>query len=434
MALGIKKITESVIEDGRSLVTIGDYTPPRYLGTSDDIIDRIKDNNAIDNGALFTATTIDRVGNQAGVIRMKVGLDQQARIDAEKSLSFGSISADLIADKTITNSKIANSAIDTQHIKDKSVTASKLANGIINSNLLQDHSILNRHLNAPNAADNARTVWEHNIKDGSITTSKLANNAVTSIKIADSAVNASNIKDGAVSFNKLSTDLQTRIKNLEQEVVNLNNSISKITNSTNSVLNNLEQAMKDLEASLKNQIASELEKFKNQYQLNKVVVHDGARSVGKNYGGTELINLHCTGDIQGRRVYYMTYQDLAEAYMPGEFLRPGDIVAMKEDGLVYKAESTDSCIVGVISNEFANCLGATIDEINNGWKVAVGTIGKVHVKVKGPVKLGQQINVSLSEPGIGYATNAIHGIGKALETIDCDFDEINSVLVQIRPM
>ena len=117
MALGIKKITESVIEDGRSLVTIGDYTPPRYLGTSDDIIDRIKDNNAIDNGALFTATTIDRVGNQAGVIRMKVGLDQQARIDAEKSLSFGSISADLIADKTITNSKISMRSISGPEIR-----------------------------------------------------------------------------------------------------------------------------------------------------------------------------------------------------------------------------------------------------------------------------------------------------------------------------
>jgi hypothetical protein len=106
---------------------------------------------------------------------------------------------------------------------------------------------------------------------------------------------------------------------------------------------------------------------------------------------------------------------------------------MHEDGKVYKAESINDCIVGVISDEFANCLGATKEELFNGSKVAVGMIGKVLVKVKGPIKIGQQVAVSLSDLGIGCASNS-RGIGQALHSIDCDFDEINEVLVQIRPM
>ena len=131
----------------------------------------------------------------------------------------------------------------------------------------------------------------------------------------------------------------------------------------------------------------------------------------------------------------MTYQDLAEAYIPGEHLEPGDIVAMREDGLVYKANAFDQCIVGVVSDEFANCLGATIEEIEKGWKVAVGTVGKVHVNVRGPVKLGQKIQVVGADLGIGNATwTSTNNIGKSLETIECGLDEVNKVLVQIRPM
>jgi hypothetical protein len=62
-------------------------------------------------------------------------------------------------------------------------------------------------------------------------------------------------------------------------------------------------------------------------------------------------------------------------------------------------------------------------------------IGKVHVKVKGPVKLGQKITVSLSDSGIGMGWNYTEEcIGKALESYDCDFDEVHEILVQIRPM
>ena len=128
--------------------------------------------------------------------------------------------------------------------------------------------------------------------------------------------------------------------------------------------------------------------------------------------------------------------DIAEGYIPGELLEPGDIVAMHEDGKVYKAKSINDCIVGVVSNEYANCFGASKEELLSGTKVAVGLIGKIHVNVKGPVRLGQRISVSLSDAGVGVANwmNAMN-IGQALETkSDCDFDTIHKVLVQVRPM
>ena len=183
----------------------------------------------------------------------------------------------------------------------------------------------------------------------------------------------------------------------------------------------------------------------NKYNLKNAVIHHNYDVVGTKTNGTYTStplsnikcsgNITCSGDINGKRVYYMTYQDLAEAYIPGEELEAGDIVAIHEDGKVYKAEAMNDCIVGVISDEFANCLGATKEELFNGSKVAVGMIGKVHVKVKGPVQLGQQIIVSLSDEGVGCPSSSnVMGIGKALETIDCEFDEIHKVLVQIRPM
>ena len=107
----------------------------------------------------------------------------------------------------------------------------------------------------------------------------------------------------------------------------------------------------------------------------------------------------------------------------------------KKSPIGNKANAFDQCIVGVISDEFANCLGATIEEIEKGWKVAVGTVGKVHVNVRGPVKLGQKIQVVGADSGIGNATwTGVSSIGKALESVDCGLNEINKVLFQIRPM
>ena len=124
-------------------------------------------------------------------------------------------------------------------------------------------------------------------------------------------------------------------------------------------------------------------------------------------------NISCNGVITASKVYNAVYNDLAEGYIPGEKLEPGDIVEIREDGKVYKAEYNSNKIVGVVSDEFADCYGASVKEIKSGEKIAVGLIGKVHVKVKGAVKIGDTI--CCLEQGIGASFNG-RKIGKALET------------------
>ena len=430
MALGIKKITESVIEEGRALTTIGTF----FDANADDKKGKItvNDNLAIDPGGLFTYNSLE-----GGIIRMKVAQNEQIRINADQTLFLQSVTTRVIKDQNITTEKIKDAAVTTVKIKDRNVTSNKIAL----------NAIKNEHLNKVDAADADRTVHNHNIKNGSITTEKIANSAVTANKLAkdsvitekikDSAVTTDKIKDNAVTFDKLGKDVQNRIVALENKVVELENSIKSLRDYVDKEFAAVRLEMQQMKDELKTYVNNRIEEFKNQYKLQNAVVHNGSLSVGKKHGGgsTNIINLHCTGDIEGNRVYYMTYQDLAEAYMPGEHVEPGDIVAIREDGLVYKANAFDQCIVGVISDEFANCLGATVEEIEKGWKVAVGTVGKVHVNVRGPVKLGQKIQVVGADSGIGNATwTGVSSIGKALESVDCGLNEINKVLVQIRPM
>ena len=129
----------------------------------------------------------------------------------------------------------------------------------------------------------------------------------------------------------------------------------------------------------------------------------------------------------------MAYADIAEGYVPGEELEAGDIVELREDGKVYKAYSNGlpAVIVGVISDEYATCYGASKEEIEDGSKVAVALVGKVHVNIKGSIKIGDEIKVN-NIPGVGcsWSNNKIV-IGKALETIE--EDGMHKVLCLIKP-
>ena len=403
MALGIKKITESVVEDGRSLIIIGTLNGDR-IGI---------DNEAIPVGAVFSACTLDAT---SAYVRVKNNLNSQVKINGE-SIADGTLGTKQIANNAITTEKINNGAVTTEKIADGAVTASKIKVNNVNENHIINSS-----------------VTTNKIKDNNITWNKLDSNIQNRIITVENQ--AKNNENRIATLEKQYSVLRKDHDNLRNEFNSLKEAHNDLVNKHNQLSDRLTQEINNLKSQLsdtKSDITNIIE-----IKLKNAVMHNGVNSVGQKHGGTSLVNLHCTGDIQGNRVYYMTYQDLAEAYIPGESLDAGDIVAIHNDGKVYRATSINDCIVGVVSDEFANCFGATKEELFNGSKVAVGMIGKVHVKVKGPVKLGQQIGLSVSECGIGSVCGGMlsnHlGIGKALETIDCDFDEINDVLVQIRPM
>lgn len=422
MALGIKKITESVVEDDRSLIMLGKL--------NDDKVE-FDDNKAVPVGAIISDAKT--VGDKA-TLRVKSGENKQVKINAHTTLAplsiyhnelnKDSVITDKIKDLAVTDKKLAKDSVITVKIKDLAVTESKLG-------------------------------------PSSVTVNKIMNGAVTEPKIHDNAVTTPKIKNDNVTRDKLSPALRSELDGLRKSITDLDNrfkshvaesnkkfdqlfnKVAQLENDIKLLRSEMNTKLQELESKMRAEINNTIEK----YNLKNAVTHYNYDIIGNKVSGKYLStplsdiscsgNITCSGDINGKRVYFMTYQDLAEAYIPGEALEAGDIVAIHSDGKVYKAEAMNDCVVGVISNEFANCLGASKEELFNGSKVAVGMIGKVHVKVKGPIKLGQYIGISLSDSGVGCGLGMAvesKGIGKALEEYDCDFDEIHEVLVQIRPM
>jgi hypothetical protein len=187
MALGIKKITESVIEEGRALTTIGTFFDANENNKEGKIT--VNDNLAIDPGGLFTYNSLE-----GGIIRMKVAQDEQIRINADQTLYLQSVTTRVIKDQNVTTEKIKDAAVTTVKIKDRNVTSNKIAL----------NAIKNEHLNKVDASDADRTVHNHNIKNGSITTEKIANGAVTSDKLAKDSVLTEKIKF-CISFISITT-------------------------------------------------------------------------------------------------------------------------------------------------------------------------------------------------------------------------------------
>ena len=458
MGRGIKKISENVIADKRSLTLVTKSESP----------DNIPCLTTVDSPAGITVTEAMPLGmlnvdyGKAG-LSMKIGDNQWSKFDASNTLSDSSIITKLIKNESIVEDKIAKDAVTTNKIKNDSIITEKIAYQAVTTLKIADEAVTRDKIGYQSVATDKlanQAVTTNKIADLAVTTEKIFNSAVTTIKLANSAVTEDKIRDLSVKQSKIDTDAVTteKIKDLSITTSKLANGTvtsSKIANKGVATNNYQDYSVTEIKlatdavttAKIKNKSITKEKIADGAITLDclgpdiadiisRAVVHDGSGNVTGAGKSTILNNITALGDIYARRVYNVVYMDIAEGYEPGEVLEPGDIVAMHEDGKVYKATSANECIVGVISNEFANCLGASKEELFNGSKVAVGMIGKIHVKVKGPVRLGQRIGVSLSEPGVGVANwmNGTNNIGQVLETVDCDFDEIHTVLVQVRPM
>ena len=470
MGRGIKKISENVIADKRSLTLV---TTSGGLSSNTETVDLvgIRDTEAMPLGMLNV-----NYGNLG--LSMKVDTNKWSKLDARNTLVSKTVNSNLIGNGEVKSINIGDRAVTTAKIADNAVTCKKIynkapANGSedlrIATDNLQDQvvttpKIANANVTTVKIADNAVTTGK--IKDGNIVTSKLFNECVTNVKMAPDAVSTDKIQNNAVTCDKIADgiqggkDLRIATKNLQDQVITnpklANGSVNAIKIATNGIATNNYQNYSVTEIKLADDLISTI-KLKNHCVtkekiapgaidldclgpdiadiINRAVVHDGNGNVTGENRSTVLNDVKALGDIYARRVYNVVYMDIAEGYIPGEELEPGDIVAMHEDGKVYKASSIRDCIVGVVSNEYASCFGASKEELLSKQKVAVGMIGQIHVKVKGPVRLGQRITMSVSDAGIGVANwMNNNNIGQALETIDCDFNEIHTVLVQVRPM
>ena len=464
MGRGIKKISENVIADKRSLTLVTKSAAEGAPALLEEVeLHELVNTEAMPLGML-------NVDYSTRGLSMKVSQGEKdadavwTKLDAKNTLIQQSVITNLIKDANVTTAKIANQNVTTEKIKDQNVTTAKIANQNVTTDKIKDLNVTTEKINSLAVTNDklaTNSVSTIKIQDKNITTAKLNDQAVTTIKIASEAVTEAKIGPNAVTTVKIKNDavIESKIKNgsvtewkIADRAIHAHNiAIGGVSNGNLQDSSVSTEKIEDLsvinskianetiigkDKIVKNSITKDRLDFELNDILDRAVLHDGNGNVTGEGGSTVIDNLTAKGDIYARRVYNVVYMDIAEGYIPGEELEAGDIVAMHEDGKVYKANNINECIVGVVSNEFANCLGASKEELFSGEKVAVGMIGKIHVKVKGPVRLGQRISVSLSDPGVGIASwiNGNVNIGQALETVNCEFDEMHEVLVQVRPM
>lgn len=458
---GIKKINENVTRPGRAL-TITDTA--------------VRDYEGIPNGTIRCD-----VHNKG--LDFKQGLNDWSKFDAYYCLLEGSVITSLIANKAITNPKIGDSAVDTRTIANDAVVTSKIKNlnvttdkinnsaittvkiadqnvttekiqdyGITEVKIL-DQNITTRKIKneaiietkiAPSAVTNPKimnlAIDNNKLANNTIQYEKYANQSIYGAKIKDNGIETLHLADYAITTGKLSTGCVTAPKIADRQVTETKIALGNIHNDHIANQSLLENSFANESVStraLKNEsvTAEKLDpnlKYKIENADKDCVKYNDQNDVYINRSNNS--NLVVSGNIEAKgRVFNAVYKDLAEGYEPGEFLEPGDIVEYREaDKKVYRASGKLSTIVGVVSDDFATCFGATYEELADGDKVPVGLIGVVNVKVTGNVIAGQKIFVNKN--GIGYASDSGTGlvVGKALQTVS-DVQGIHKVECLVYP-
>ena len=159
------------------------------------------------------------------------------------SADTGTVSNNMIAADAVTNAKIADDSIDSEHYVDGSIDNAHLANDAVNGNKIADDSINSEHYvdgsidtqhiaadqitNALIADDQIDS--EHYV-DGSIDRQHLEADIIDGTKLADNAVNTEHIADDAITVNKLNNGEITAAKLNPSAVINTAEHASATTN------------------------------------------------------------------------------------------------------------------------------------------------------------------------------------------------------------
>lgn len=134
---------------------------------------------------------------------------------------------------------------------------------------------------------------------------------------------------------------------------------------------------------------------------------------------TATTQLNYEGYLYATKVYNAVFNDYAEYFEKAdETVQPGDIISINKNGSGYVKSygEYDNLVVGVYSDDFAQCIGGKGDGHDDENFIAVGMAGRVRIKVTGDINPGDLI-VASSIPGVGM-TGFKNGciIGKALES------------------
>lgn len=373
--------------------------------------------NSIQNSSLINECVTDEKIKEGTILNRSLS----DNCVESRNIVNGSINTDKLSRGAVTEEKIADGAITEGKIKDESITYKKI----------HPYTILGGEMNEIN--DNGMlTMVKGNIAQGTITNYNIANHTINSQNLMDGCVLNRCIGDNEIYGNKI------RTKSILTSHI-ADGAITGAQIASNTIVTDNYTDRSVTLAKVDNEIANVVMNAVT-YDINGNVQMLSADRCEVKIGSEDAFgasmgngSLRVYGDIRADRVYNMAYSDLAEGYIPGEHLEPGDIVEIREDGKVYKSFSNGkrAAIVGVVSDEYAACYGATKEEILTKKKVPVALVGRVHVKCKGPIVIGDEIRIN-NIPGVGvtWSLNK-HVIGTALETIS--EDGIHKVLCLVRP-
>lgn len=131
-------------------------------------------------------------------------------------------------------------------------------------------------------------------------------------------------------------------------------------------------------------------------------------------------NWSTSGTITGSKVYNAVYNDYAEVFEKSreEIIEPGDIVCIREDGLVHKVEMVPdlTSIIGICSNTEGVLLGGA--ELEENQKCIVGMVGKLWVKTNNPyLKPGQMVR-ALPDGTVDFTNNRLDKFGIVMSYIN----------------
>lgn len=150
---------------------------------------------------------------------------------------------------------------------------------------------------------------------------------------------------------------------------------------------------------------------------------------------TGLINANI---IDANKVYGAIWNDYAEWFEKEDantIFEPGDICSWCKTGVIKSDTSNNNLIMGVCSDTYGHILGGEkLEDMEQNLRkfVPIGLTGRVRVKVKGTVKIGDYI-VPSTMSGIGMVDNDADlkiVVGQALE--NKDNDEIDRITIRIK--
>ena len=131
--------------------------------------------------------------------------------------------------------------------------------------------------------------------------------------------------------------------------------------------------------------------------------------------------LEVGGAIRANKVYNAVWNaDYAEAFdFEGPLPKIGTIVELCGERKVRTATS-GSRVIGVVSDSYCILAGTAIEDIKNGFKVAVGLLGQIEVECKGEIHAGDFIVSSFEGVGVS-SPDPKRGtiIGRAMESKTC---------------